>query len=386
MSQEENKQQNKEFLPKKEIKEPQKRTRGWWIKTALLLILVAVSIFMLFTLGDYLAGEETLTFSQLLHTMNYPLLGVLLGVVLIYLLVESAKYSYMLKVYTGRFHFATSIKTMFIGKYYDGITPFNTGGQPFQIYYLHKKKDIPHGAATAIPVLRYIMNVFVLSAISAVMLSLAPRYLTSSTLSLTVLIISWISFVVNLAMPITVILFSIFPKACKKLIVVLVRFLAKLHLVKNRYKTTEKFVRELTEYSQTLKQVGREIYKFIPLILLSAMESILYMTIPFFVVTAIANVTPSVELAMQIACLVIITRYTALLVPTPGNTGAAEAAGSLVFVTVAATVPGFGSVIGWVILTWRFIIYYSYLLVGIGINIFEIIGDSVRSKKTQNKQ
>ena len=377
MPQEENKTEEKEFLPKQE---PQVRTRGWWIKTALLLILVTVSIVMLFTLGDYLAGEETLTFSELLHSMNYPLLGVLLGVVLLYLFVESAKYSYMLKVYTGKFHFPTSVKTMFIGKYYDGITPFNTGGQPFQIYYLHKKKDVPHGAATAIPVLRYIMNVFVLSAISAVMLFIAPRYLDSSTLTLTVLIISWISFAVNLAMPITVILFSIFPKACKKIIAALVRLLAKLHLVKHRYKTTEKYVRELTEYSQTLQQVGRQIYKFIPLILLSAMESVLYMTTPFFVVIAIANVTPSLALAMQIACLVIITRYTALLVPTPGNTGAAEAASSLVFVTVA----GIGSVIGWVILTWRFIIYYVYLLTGIGINIFELIRGSIRSKKVKS--
>lgn len=378
MPQEENKTQT-EFLPEQE---PQKRTRGWWIKTALLLLLVAVSIVMLFTLGDYLAGEETLTFSQLLHSMNYPLLGVLLGVVLLYLFVESAKYSYMLKVYTGKFHYPTSVKTMFIGKYYDGITPFNTGGQPFQIYYLHKKKDIPHGAATAIPILRYIMNVFVLSAISAVMLSLAPRYLDSSTLSLTVLIISWISFVVNLAMPIMVILFSIFPKVCKKIIAGLVRLLAKFHLVKDCAKTTEKYMRELTEYSQTLQQVGRQIYKFIPLILLSAMETVLYMTIPFFVVTAIANVTPSFALAMQIACLVIITRYTALLVPTPGNTGAAEAASSLVFVTVA----GIGSVIGWVILTWRFITYYAYLLVGIGINIFEVIRSSVRSKRAQSNK
>ena len=371
-----------ENLPEKQIIEPPKRNnKSWWIKTTLLLLLVVLSIVMLFTLGDYLTGEENpqLSFPQLLQTINYPFLFLLLGVILCYILVESSKYAYMLKIYTGKFRFKTSVKTMFLGKYYDGITPMSTGGQPFQIYYLHKKNDIPSGAATAIPIMRYIVQILILSTLSIVLLAVTPKFLEQSTVNTTVLIISWVSLGVNVMLPVIVILFSIFPKPCKKVIMLIIRLLVRLRLVKHWYKTASKYLRELGGYSDAIKQFWREIYKFIPMMLLSFIEVGLFVTIPFFVVIAIGNVEPTLNLAIQIACLVIITRYTALLIPTPGNTGAAEAASSIVFVTVS----GIGSVIGWTILVWRFLTYYVYILSGIGINIFEIIRSAIRNKRAK---
>lgn len=361
--------------------EPKKSMKSWWIKTILLLALVVLSVVMLFELGDYLTGEDTpqLTVPQLLQAIDYPLLLLLLGVVLLYIFIESGKYSYLLKVYTGKFRFMTSVKTMFLGKYYDGITPFNTGGQPFQIYYLHKKQDIPSGAATAIPIVRYSVSILLLSIFSIVMLTISPRYLPTTAVNTTAIVISWISLGINIIFPVTVVLFSIFPGTSKKIITGIIKVLAKLRLVKNRYRTTSKFLRELNEYSVTLRQFWKEIYKYIPLLILCLLEILLLVTIPFFVVIAIGDAEPSIYLAVQIACLVVITRYTALLIPTPGNTGAAEAAGSLVFVTVA----GIGSVIGWVLLVWRFLTYYMYILSGIGINIFEIIRSAVRKRKSK---
>ncbi len=374
-----------EYLP--EIKDPyqeeagrtpQKNARLWWIKTVLLLVLVAVSIAMLLTLGDYLTGEENpqLSLKQLLQTISYPLLLLLLGVIVVYILVESAKYAYLLKVYTGKFRFPVAVKTMLLGKYYDGITPLSTGGQPFQIYYLHKK-EISRGAATATPIVKYIVSIFFLTALSITLLILTPRYIAKNAVNVTVLIISWVSLALNLSLPITIILFSIFPTPCKKIIARIVNLLTKLHIVKKPYTAKAKYVRELTEYSAALKMSFKKFYKFLPLCLLCILESVLYVTIPFFVVIAIGNVEPTVPLMIQLACLVIITRYTALLVPTPGNTGAAEAAGSLVFITVQ----GIGSVVGWVLLVWRFLTYYMYILSGIGLNIFEIVRGAVKRRK-----
>ncbi len=374
-------------LPQKDgaVTTEKKSMRGWWIKTCLLLILVALSIAMLFTLGRYVSGEDTpqLTLPELLRTVNYRRFALLVAVIAFYILVESGKYAYMLKIYTGKFHFRISLKTMFLGKYYDGITPLSTGGQPFQIYYLHKK-GIPSGAADVIPIARYIVSIFFLTALSVILLALTPRYVPGSTVTKTVLIISWISLVINLSLPTAIILFSVFPRPCKRFILLLVKLLHKLHIVKRPYRTEIKFVREMSDYSAALKQFLHEFYKFIPLLFLCILECLLFVTLPFFVVISIANIPltwqTGVELAMQIACLVIISRYTALLIPTPGNTGALEAASSLVFVTVA----GIGSVLGWVVLVWRFCTYYVYILTGIGINIFEIVRSAVNAKKKKH--
>lgn len=360
-----------------DLLQEKKSMKSWWIKTGLLLALVAFSIAMLLTLGDYLTGDENpqLSLLQLLKGIHLRRLIVLLGVVVLYLFVESGKYSYMLKIYTGKFRFRTSLKTMFLGKYYDGITPLSTGGQPFQIYYLHKKNDIPRGVATAIPIMRYLVSIFFLSILSITLLALSTNYLPKNTVNVTVIIVSWISLGINILFPITIILFSIFPGTCKRIIAGIIKLFTKLHICKKRYTATSKYLRELTEYSECLKQFWKQIYKFLPFLLLCILETLLYVTIPFFVVIAIGGAEPSLQLAIQIACLVVITRYTALLIPTPGNTGATEVAGSLVFVTV----PGIGSVIGWVLLVWRFLTYYMYILSGIGINIFEVIRSAVRN-------
>ncbi len=374
----------REQITKRADREEKRNTRGWWIKTILLLVLVIGSIIMLFPLGDYLTGEEVkqLSLPELLKTINYPLFALLLGVIVLYILTESGKYAYMLKVYTGKFRFRIALKTMFLGKYYDGITPLSTGGQPFQILYLHKK-DIPAGAASAIPILRYIVSIFFLSLLSVILLILTPDYIDQNeTVNLTTLIIAWISLGINVLVPVTIVLFSIFPKTCKRIVMLIVKLLSKLRIVKHRYPTAMRFVREMSEYSYATRQFWKQFFKFIPLLLLCILESLLFVTIPFFAVIAIANVTPSFELAMQIACLVIITRYTALLVPTPGNTGAMEAASTLVF----SLVTGIETVVGWVILVWRFLTYYVYILSGIGINIFEIIRGAVRNRRAAKSE
>lgn len=375
---------NSSFLRNTDAPEREKpNTRGWWVKTILMLLLVALSIVLLFTIGEHITGEETkqLGFLEFWKQVDYPLFALLLGIILLYILTESGKYSYMLKVYTNKFHFRIAVKTTFLGKYYDGITPLSTGGQPFQILYLHKK-NIPHGAATAIPVLRYIVSIFFLSVLSIILLAIAPRYIVTDALPrpalATLLTMSWISLGINILFPVAIILFSVFPKPCKRTIYLIIKLLAKCKIVKKKNMAAIRFLREMRDYSETVKKFLRQIFKFFPLLLLCILESLLLVTIPFFVVISVANVTPSLGLAIQIACLVIISRYTSLLVPTPGNTGAVEATSSIIFVTVT----GIGSVIGWTVLVWRFLTYYVYILSGIGINIFEIIRGGIRRRRS----
>ncbi len=367
----------------KALSEEKSGNKGWWIKTILLLALVVLSIVLLFTLGDHLAGEEDpqRSFIHMLKGINYSYLALLLAIVVFYILVESSKYAYMLKIYTGKFRFRIAVKTMFLGKYYDGITPLSTGGQPFQIYYLHKK-GIPGGTAGVIPIARYLVYSICMTILSVVMLSIAPRYLPPGTVKATALSLSWVSLGINILFPVTIVLFSLFPKPSKKCILFIVSLLSRLHIVKRKYTVSIKFVREMQDYSNCLKQFWKSFYKFIPLIFLSILECLLFVTLPFFVVLALGNIKPDFNLVVQIACLVIISRYSSLLIPTPGNTGAMEAASSLVF----STVEGIGAVLGWTVLVWRFLTYYVYILSGIGINIFEVVRSAVKKRRDARRK
>ena len=322
-------------------------------------------------------------FKDMVRGINLNFFLILIGVLVVYIFVESAKYAYMLKISTGKFRFRIAVKTMFLGKYYDGITPMSTGGQPFQIYYLHKKQDLPKGAATAIPLIRYLVSALVVTLISITLLIITPYHLENSIVKTTTVIMSWISIALNCLFPIVIIVFSFIPKRTERLIAAIIKLLSKMHIVKHQYAVTKKWVFELREYSKAIKSFGKKFWQLIPVVILSGMETMLSYSIPFFTVIAIAGVAPTAELYVQILCFAMITRYTALLIPTPGNTGAVETTGSLLLITMTASVK---PLIGWVVLAWRFFTYYIYILTGIGINIFEIIRGAVRNKRNKNQK
>ena len=353
--------------------------RSWIVKTVLMLALIAFSIVLMFSIGNYVTGgeHERVNFIQFLKLIDYRYFALLLAVLLLYLAVESAKYAYLLKVSTGKFRLKVSVKTMFLGKYYDGITPLSMGGQAFQIVYLHKK-DVPGGVASAIPLIRYIVSSLVVTAISVVLLVLTPRHVPGSIASTTMLVLAAVSLALNGSVPLLILLFTIFPKKMMRLVVGAVGLLYKMHIVKRKYHATKKCVNGLLEYSGAMKLFAKKFLQCLPLVLLCVIETLINYAIPFFVVLAVGqDVEPTYELFMQILCLSTLTRYTALLIPTPGNTGAMEATGSLIFSTVTSIQP----VLGWVVLVWRFLTYYLYILSGIGISIFEVIRDAVRQKR-----
>ncbi len=375
---------NEPPLPKEGMR-PKSRTqlRSWLIKTILMLALIAVSIVLMFSIGNYVTGGEhqRVGFIQFLKLIDYRYFALLIAVLLLYLAVESAKYAYLLKVSTGKFRVRVSIKTMFLGKYYDGITPLSMGGQAFQIVYLHKK-DVPGGVASAIPLIRYITSSLVVTFLSIALLVLTPHYVPGSIASKTMLVLAAVSLGLNGSIPVIILLFTIFPKKMMRLVVGAVGLLAKMHIVKHKYRATKKCVNALLEYSGAMKLFAKKFVACLPLVLLCVLETLINYAIPFFVVLAVSDVAPTFELFMQILCLSTLTRYTALLIPTPGNTGAMEATGSLIF----ATVSGIQPMLGWVVLVWRFFTYYIYILSGIGINIFEVIRDAVRQKRRSREE
>ncbi len=371
----------------REIEERQKRdtrakTIKWWIKTGLLLALIGLSIFLLFSITDSLTEDSIKSFPALIRGINPLWLCILIGVILLYIVFESAKYFYLLRISTGKNFFRASVKVMFLGKYYDGITPLGSGGQPFQIYYLHKKNGIPAGVATAVPLVKFTVTTVVFCIVATVMFSFAPVLLkdvSNVTISKTIIGIAWAAMAVNFLLPVLIIAFSLFPNFGRRATAWIVSTLAKLHIVRRKYPVMRKYLYEVREYRASLKAILSRWWHFIPLAALGLVSTIISQSVPFFVIVAIADVTPSWWLFFQMLCLSMLSFYSASLVPTPGNSGALEGAAALIFATTLSSRAG--AVVGWVILVWRLLTYYLYIFAGIGINIFEIIRSAYRKRK-----
>ena len=360
------------------------------LKVIFIVALIGASIYLMFGLSDEIHGEGTLGFSEMLRTtFQWKYFLIFLAVIVTHLTFESLKYAYLLKVSTGKWRLRNAISVMFLGKYYDNVTPLGTGGQPFQIYYLHKKK-VPAGAATAVPLVKYIITTYVFGIMSAVFLGLAPGHFAanpavSSALTTTFLIVAWVGVSVHLLVPTTMLLLSSFPKAGKKIIAWIVKVLHKMRIVKHKYTVTKKYVNEVAEYRNALKLFLKKWYKLIPLLLITCVEAFLHISMPFFAVLAIAGsleaVVPSAELLYQIMCLSAVAFYSATLIPTPGNVGAMDMSSSFVFTTLP--IP---SVAGWAVLAWRFTSFYLFIIVGVCMLLTTTIRDAIRSKRARKQQ
>ena len=366
------------------------KRRNWWIKTVLLIVLIGASIGTLFPITKGLTGENPKGFVEMVNGASLPYFFLLLGAVLAYIIFESFQYSYILKTSTGKFRIRNSLKTSFLGKYYDGVTPLGTGGQPFQIYYLHKK-DIPAGIATAVPLVKYTFSTFAKGVLSVVFFSLAFFLLPDSVLNdpffITIYVLAWVSMFLNMLIPVIMVFGSLFPRAGKKLIIRIINVLAKMHIVKRKYKVTKKYVTEMSEYRRALKEILKRWWIVIPLSLICLVTAGINFSLPFFTSLALVNVQPTVELWLQMLCGGLLAYYSASLVPTPGNSGVVDITSLFTFASVLGSLPGgdHGPIAIWVVIVWRFFTYYIYIFSGIGINIFEIIRSAVRRRRAKRE-
>lgn len=368
-------------IEEKHSTDTKSKKRKKWIKNILLILLIGVSIGLMFLITNEL-GNDYASLSTMLRGMNWLWFGLFFGLIAFLMLIGGMKYAYLLKISTGKFRFGTAIKAMYLGKYYDGITPLGTGGQPFQIYYLHKKK-IPAGVANAIPLVRYIVEtvVFCLVALGLLITSHFVISLEGTTRTVT-FVVAWISLAFNFAVPIIIVLASVAPRLGKRLAVKLVHFLHKIHIVKRKYAVTKKYVYEMSEYSNSMKLLVKKWWKLLPLIVIMAVDTLAYICIPFFAALAVTGVPATADFMLQMFCMSMISFYVSSLVPTPGTSGANESATTVILLQIA-TAFGFVPLCGWVVLFWRFATYYVYILAGIFLNVFDLIRGAVRSKRAR---
>ena len=115
-----NEEKEKEFeklareIEEKNRLDSKAKNRKWWIKTVLMLVLIIVSVVIMFTMINYISSDGTKSFAAMIKEISLPYLFLFLGVVVLFMIMESMKYAYLLKISTGKFRLRNSIKTMFL--------------------------------------------------------------------------------------------------------------------------------------------------------------------------------------------------------------------------------------------------------------------------------
>ena len=241
-------------------------------------------------------------------------------------------------------------RTVLLGKYYDNITPAAVGGQPFQIYYMRKNSGLPNGVSTSIPVFGMISGQIGFIIIAVLCFLFGSFSINNAALIGT----ACFGLLFYAFWPVTIMIATFLPKATMEITGLFVKFLAKIHLVKDKQQAIKRANYEITEYARCVRKIIKTKGLFLKTLLMSIVFNTLVSMIPFFVLTAFGGAVDFLP------CFVTTVAVTSAVyfVPTPGNAGAAEGAFYAVFSTLSK------GYVFWAMLVWRFFSYYIYLIMG----------------------
>ncbi len=357
---------------------PQKKKRGaniFW--NIFLVVIIAFGILSMFGIVNEIDPSQGASFGEVIRGASPAFFAVLIIVILMIMVLDVAKYCIISKTVTGKVSLATSAKTNFLGRYYDAVTPFATGGQPMQIYYL-STKGISGGNATAMVLIRYYSSIMCWILLGgALMIAGAAKGVLDGVSGGTILkITGWIGIGINLLIPIFVTLFLILPKFMQKLTTGIVKLGHKIKIVKDVEKTTAKATKVVSDFKNSFKVMATNPVGLILLIVVSLAESFFTFFTPFFVMKAFScNVDGMLFTVMSLNSF---ATFGVSFIPTPGNSGVVEGMGALAFSAAA------GATLAWAVLTWRLSVFYLYILIGLGITVFDVIMKNIKYKKLKN--
>ncbi len=351
------------------IKAPKKSKKIW---RNIIIALINVAVITVILLVEIYGKENTILDKDILTTLNknfrFLIYAAICGIGIIFF--ESIKYTFMLFATTKRLRPITGIKTAIIGKYYDFITPLGSGGQPFQMVYLSKDKHLPTGISTSIPLVGMILfqcAFFVFAIASFIVFDSID--VGGWTVPVTIRVLAIIGAILNLLFPALILLFLRHPKITKKMVAWFVNIGYKLHLVKNFEKTNAKINDSVDEYCSSMKLLSGDWPVLVLGFVCGLGQTLSTCLISYFVVRAFGEVINP----MVMVCLTMFAWSAVAFVPTPGNSGAAEAGFYAVFSTLSSPF--------WATMLWRFFGYYMILIIGLLVIIGTPIKRNIASRK-----
>ncbi len=253
--------------------------------------------------------------------------------------------------------------------FFNGVTPFAVGGQPFQIYY-YSKSGVKTANATGIIALRFMVFQFSLILVGAISLFLAGNIIATEVTNFNRLII--LGFTINASILLFTLLFSVSGRAKKILFYPTISLLSKIKPLKKRMeKTRVNGEKQIANFQENLSILLKHKPTLLIAIFVEIIGLILKYSIPFFVLKAVGIELTSDDFVTAVCFAAFISIFAAW-VPTPGSSGGNEYAFLVLFSLFAPVASAADGVFASGMLLWRIITYYCVLVYGfIAVLIYE---------------
>lgn len=352
---------------KQVVKEKSKKKKLWsWLFVLLNIVVVVGIVWYQFKENDVASFDELLALNP-----NWKYLIVALVLMFSSQILESSKSCHLLWCATHRFRPFLSYKASSLCRYYDAITPMSTGGEPFQIFYM-KGRGVRGEVATSVPIVKSLFWQISNTILGIILLIFnAKAYIGSEPIVVT---IAWISIAFNTLVLSTILFLSVSKKVGPRIVIGILKLLSKMHIIKNYQLTFRKVMRFVINYQNCMRSFASNFFTVVVQLLLAVLELFASNLIPYFIYRTFVPV-PTFS-AIDIVTKIFICNMVSLIIPIPGGSGTAE----LSFLAMFSSLFPQGTVV-WAMLIWRVLTYYSILLRGITITIYDGVYGNKKSER-----
>lgn len=251
--------------------------------------------------------------------VEFLLIGILC--MMLYMICEAINIGRTLKVLGEKKNFLKNLKYALIGFFFSSVTPAASGGQPMQIYYMHKEK-----ISVASSTLALLLNLTAMQivTISYALISLIFNYQYLDT-GLTIFFI--IGILLN-ASALSLLIIGVFSKKLSKWLIDFSIQVLKFFKVKNIESIKEKFENELKKYQESAVFLKSNKKVMAKILLTAFVQFTLYYSITYWTYRALGFNEYNI---FEIVTMQSVLFATVSGIPSPGAVGVTEAAFMKIF-------------------------------------------------------
>lgn len=313
------------------------------------VIVCVTSLVLYYSLKDDYGNiiKEIKTINKLWFLLGFVLL-------ILYWLIKALVRKKFVENFNKDYKYIDSFKLSLELNFFNGVTPFATGGQPYEVYSL-TKHGIKGTQSTNIMIQNFITYQIALVTLGAIAMITNVFFNIFPSGFLTSLIT--IGFIINFLVIVILFMITFAKKIDKFVMKVIVFLLSKIRIVKDKDKTLNNFQKYLDDFHEGAEILLRNKKNFFKMIVLQLFAlSCLYL-IPLTLLYGTGDYT-----SINGFEAIIISAYVMLIgsfVPIPGGTGGLEY-GFMAFYGNFIK----GSKLNAIMLLWRFITYYFGIFLG----------------------
>ena len=333
-------------------------------RNSIIILLITIGV-LFFILKD--------DFNSIMNTLKQAnLLWLFISILLycIYFLFDQLSLHSIIRQYNKKFKFQFSLYLGIITKFFNGITPLASGGQPMEVYEMHKK-GISYSNGANIVIQNYI--VFQIALVFWAIVAITLNQIMHLFAYVPVLKqLTIIGFIINFVILIVLFMISFSKKFNKILVNFFINFLSKLKIVKNKEEQQEKWNKRCEEYYENAKVLLDNKKVFFKCIFYQIISLGIYYALPLFIAWSL-NLADNLTLLNTIAA----SSYIYVMgcyVPIPGASGGMEYAFMGFFGNFLSDSP-----LKAVLILWRFMTYYVPTIMGA--IIFNVANNQEETKK-----